>query len=420
VIIFQYFEATDPRDTIYSLLSLARDGHFTIDTSESGKANNLISDYTKDPLQVYIRFVQHCIQSSDSLDILCSHWAQPLSSTRSSNKRKHVEVDAATSESDDGYETSWFPSWIGLLTDSSYGPPSKSKGRINGDSFCGIPHHRIYSASRGKSADIRFGMGPAISAKLPTNGGMDRDRVPTSSTQGNPKDQPTQSTSSDDNKPTSNEMPDGSSSWPDIKSNEFNGSLWARGLVLGTVSRISSQVVDGTVPDEFLRMAGWNREEDINTIPDYLWRTLVADRGEDGNLPPFWYRRACMYALTQASSDGHLNTTKLVSTRSLPRTVIRYLRRVQQVVWSRRFFHCKESSSARPIFGIGPKYMKNKDVICLLYGCSVPVVLRQHSKRDLPYYELIGECFAYEKMDGEAVAHDSVRLSDIDREFHLR
>jgi hypothetical protein len=43
--------------------------------------------------------------------------------------------------------------------------------------------------------------------------------------------------------------------------------------------------------------------------------------------------------------------------------------------------------------------------ICILYGCSVPVVLRPIRNSESCnefYYELIGECYVHGMMDGEA------------------
>jgi hypothetical protein len=43
------------------------------------------------------------------------------------------------------------------------------------------------------------------------------------------------------------------------------------------------------------------------------------------------------------------------------------------------------------------------DFICILFGCSVPCILRTHPQED-GAFEFIGEAFIYGKMDGEAVA----------------
>jgi hypothetical protein len=117
-------------------------------------------------------------------------------------------------------------------------------GRINGDSFVGEPSHRIYNASGGRLVSARFG-------KVDETGEHE-------------------------------------------SSGFFNGILYASGIILCKVSRASSRVVDGTISDESLAVAGWTNDDDIDDIPDRVWKTLVADRASDGKNAPFWFRRACI------------------------------------------------------------------------------------------------------------------------------
>jgi hypothetical protein len=49
--------------------------------------------------------------------------------------------------------------------------------------------------------------------------------------------------------------------------------------------------------------------------------------------------------------------------------------------------------------GLGPPGTNNGDLICILLGCHVPLVLR----RVRGYYLVVGECFIYGLMDGEAM-----------------
>jgi hypothetical protein len=52
------------------------------------------------------------------------------------------------------------------------------------------------------------------------------------------------------------------------------------------------------------------------------------------------------------------------------------------------------------------KAMKG-DLICVLFGCSVPVLLRKSASRDS--YSLIGECFLDGYMNGLALEHPGLR-----------
>jgi hypothetical protein len=99
---------------------------------------------------------------------------------------------------------------------------------------------------------------------------------------------------------------------------------------------------------------------------------------------------------------------KIIATRSLPYIVLNdYLKRVQAVVWNRRFllmedFQSNTTPRAR-ILGLGPRYTNEGDIICILFGCSVPTILRR-SEWPNETYQFIGECFIDERMDGEAIA----------------
>jgi hypothetical protein len=96
--------------------------------------------------------------------------------------------------------------------------------------------------------------------------------------------------------------------------------------------------------------------------------------------------------------------------------VSEYVERVQAVVWSRRMM----TTAAQRFLGWVPKTSREGDLLCILHGCSVPVILRK--RRDFvdgDLYELVRECFVYGIMDGEAwkIAKDY----DIPtREFELR
>lgn len=75
------FEAADPRDTIYAVLSLAKDTYHRSTDSNENPGNlsfheKLSPAYkTKGLLDVYASFIDYCIEESQSLDILLRHWA---------------------------------------------------------------------------------------------------------------------------------------------------------------------------------------------------------------------------------------------------------------------------------------------------------------------------------------------------------
>ena len=65
--------------------------------------------------------------------------------------------------------------------------------------------------------------------------------------------------------------------------------------------------------------------------------------------------------------------------------------------------------------GLGPKKARKGDLVCILYGCSVPVIIREHGQG----HEFVGESYIYGLMDGAAVNQQSLRDTLEEREFIL-
>ncbi|KAF3046215.1 hypothetical protein E8E11_002002 [Didymella keratinophila] len=81
-----------------------------------------------------------------------------------------------------------------------------------------------------------------------------------------------------------------------------------------------------------------------------------------------------------------------------------YLELVRQSVWHRRTFEgYRNDSSPESMVGLLPQAAKIGDTIGILYGCSVPVVLRKLQNDDgTSYWRLIGEAYVHIFMDGES------------------
>ena len=196
--------------------------------------------------------------------------------------------------------------------------------------------------------------------------------------------------------------------------------MFVTGIHLDTVSEVSARIAAGVLTQECLEMGGWKGRDELQEgIPDELWQTLVAGRGPQGGQPPPFYKRACLgcFELANPSGDiGDINMASLIAKPKTPSILKVFLKRVQSIVWNRRFLR----SDRRNLFGLGPKGTRVKDLICILYGCSVPVILRaQHDPQSLEvtHYEVVGECFIYGMMDGEAVAN--INHQNDTREFKL-
>jgi hypothetical protein len=67
---------------------------------------------------------------------------------------------------------------------------------------------------------------------------------------------------------------------------------------------------------------------------------------------------------------------------------------IGRAVSSRRFF-----ISEVGYMGLGPLALQQGDMVCVLLGCNVPLLIRKEED----YHLLVGECFVWGLMDGEAV-----------------
>ena len=297
-------------------------------------------DYGKSTIEVYKDFTEFCVKSSGSLDIICRPWAI---------KEEH---------------TNKLPSWIPLLADSEFGGPSEAYGgRKNGQSLVGPAGRSRYSASGDNNATVIF-------------------------------------------EPNEN----------------FGFTLSVPGFRLATIEEVSFPNLAGLILRESLRLIGWNKNEEP---PDAIWRTLVADRDSEGQVPPTWYKRACIRCLEIATNcnDGDLNIGLLLQQQDSELLRI-FLRRVLSVTWNRKFFRAAmetkggeamkgegkgrkakggegkgiEPNQSNQLIGLCPRNAEKGDYICILFGCSVPVLLRKHDHG----FMLVGETYVHGKMYGEA------------------
>ena len=142
------FEASDPRDTIYALLSICK--------KQIGPHKELVPDYEKGIIEVYRDFTQYCVSTSRSIDIICRHWAPAFWSESATlqhpritrQKHKHNNKSRVNAK---------IPSWVPLLTDSSFGAPHQVPySRVNGDSLVGLPDRKCYNACAGMFKEVRF------------------------------------------------------------------------------------------------------------------------------------------------------------------------------------------------------------------------------------------------------------------------
>ncbi|KAL8342072.1 hypothetical protein RB601_005182 [Gaeumannomyces tritici] len=440
VCVLSTFETSDPRDTIFTLLNLAREtcrAHVGPRVAPDpanpppslgmgmavGNSNPPPSpNYTQDLFHIYAYFVRWVVRRSGSLDIVCRQWALP-----EITNRPGVE----------GYPDRHcrLPTWIRTVPESSYGRQTDVfRGRQNGDSLVGLPGEGCYAASHGLRPDVKFGFDPE------DGGGHEGPGEPDHQQQQNGGPSPRAAPLDD---PSPSPGP-GDMTW-----------LQAAGIQLAKVVWRTDPIADGVIPSQALRRLGWKAtdsgsgsgsgsgtssggEAEDGPI-DRVWRTLIADRTSEGRKPTTLLRRACLRCLVNDTPNGHINTKELLqqgivvannnhhyggggggggggghnnaglrspiapaaahspsSARDL--LVQSYLRRVQAVTWNRVVLEAE--GRGETVYGIGPPETRVGDLVVILFGCSVPVILREQGPNR---YEFVGEAFIFGKMEGEAV-----------------
>jgi hypothetical protein len=190
-------------------------------------------------------------------------------------------------------------------------------------------------------------------------------------------------------------------------------SLYLDGFIFDRVKHVEVVSQGGCIPLEWLEAYGAGWEDGDMPLPDEVWRTLVADRGSDGGTAPAYYKRACKKVMQTADwRPGSINLFEFIN-YGRNALITDFCRRVQAVVWNRRMIRTSGGK-----VGMARHQVMDGDLICILYGCSVPVILRKHLKdsqedvvdgqharpgEEETFYELLGECYVHGMMDGEAI-----------------
>ena len=159
-------------------------------------------------------------------------------------------------------------------------------------------------------------------------------------------------------------------------------SLVTKGFLLDVTDRIGDKATVGSIPSSWLDFVGW--QDPKQPLPDKFWRTLVGDRGIDGHSPPAaYFPLACRWMFGRSAPGSDLDTGKLLLQGICPDLCVTFIRRVQAVIWDRRMIltaGAKASTrgdAVQPLLALVPRGTQRGDLICILYGCSVPVVLRK-------------------------------------------
>jgi len=157
-----------------------------------------------------------------------------------------------------------------------------------------------------------------------------------------------------------------------FKNRHDSYSMYVSGFVLDKVDKVEVASQGGCIPKEWVTAVGWDDMDD--DPPQEFWRILVANRGRRGQNPPTYYARACKESIFKGLESGSLDTSALINDGRCSE-VAEYFRRVQAVIWNRSLMRTMSGH-----LGIVRKDVKEGDLVCILYGCSVPVILRGKQK----------------------------------------
>jgi hypothetical protein len=194
-------------------------------------------------------------------------------------------------------------------------------------------------------------------------------------------------------------------------------TLTVTGFRLDIIATLAPRASEGIILYEWLSLGGCKKNSRHQiTVPDAFWRTLVADRGPMGTMPPSWYSRAFDYCLLH-SNMGDINTNRLLQDCEADSSlVVGFLQRVQSIIWNRKFL----VSETYKWIGLAPTAAEEKDVLVILHGCSVPVVLRPVKEEgQVVGWLLVGECYVHGMMDGEAMGFREVHKI-VEEQFEIR
>ncbi|KAF2104442.1 HET-domain-containing protein [Rhizodiscina lignyota] len=357
---FTAFNASEPRDTVYAVLAIAKDtmprtSHanmrsmvasykitiqekFIEQLSQKIVAKSYYVNYEQPISDVFVDFIDFAISQSDTtraLDIICRPWApfpamqDHLHEDSGSPWRAVFDSRASTRGDDRGRDS--LPSWISSITGAAYGlePKSKRMVRKNPDTLVGLPPQRNYTAAGNRELTnaLRFEQGVTKFSKYSHLDGI------------------------------------------------HYHSMFTEGFVVDKIENLRTASQKGNIPEDWAVLGRrYARDgEQWQKLPDEYWRTLVADRGKSGN-PPRHYPRLINHALESHVQGDAFNTQEAIDYSDC-QAVSDVLERVQSVIWNRRLMRSKGGR-----LGLVPKHAEKGDLIVILYGCSVPVVLRRFSK----------------------------------------
>ena len=184
--------------------------------------------------------------------------------------------------------------------------------------------------------------------------------------------------------------------------NQNMRSLFVDGCILDSIKE-TGPIARVGVPTKWLELGGWNGG---SPPPERFWRTLTGNRGRDASNTPHYFQRACAFFFSSGRVTDDQYATAVRDDH--PKFVAEFLQRVQAIIWKRRMIITDQER----LLGLGSKDVQDGDLICIIFGCSVPVVLRKIVSDEMTgehHYKLVGDCYVHGMMDGEVFTMQQAR-----------
>jgi hypothetical protein len=160
-------------------------------------------------------------------------------------------------------------------------------------------------------------------------------------------------------------------------------SLYLKGFSFDRVAKVAQVSQAGAIPASWLDLAGWSEARrhaglhgNLDDPPDAFWRTLVADRGRNDRNPPYYYARACKETILKGGIRSNAVDTTALIYNERNSIIAEFCRRVQAVIWNRALIKTKKGA-----LGLVTEHVREGDLVCIIYGCTVPVILRRENAK---------------------------------------
>ena len=190
-----------------------------------------------------------------------------------------------------------------------------------------------------------------------------------------------------------------------------SGKLLAKGFEIGLVSECSD-VISRSDTESAMKMssifasaeawalhAGNGNDSDASAHSARLGRVLIAGRNSDGK-PAIEQDTLPYRALADLAQAGELPPIlrKLRASSTSPTDSVMKAAEFHQAMRNACTNRCIFVIASGQL-GLGPPTMGKHDVICILYGCQWPVVLRRSGRE----YAIVGVSYVEDMMYGEAI-----------------